>query len=348
MRLCSPRGIDRVHILYLKNIFTAIEMEIGYMKKKYIYVQITLLFVIFLSPLCIISSKKDLWNHNNYKSNNAYSGNKKNESIYPSNDLQDSISKEPANSSNNISDSELNEKAKSGWNLAWNDEFNSNAVDDKYWTLQNGGDLWGNNELQYYTDREENCYIKDGKLIIRGLKEDYRNHQYTSARIVTKEKLEFLYGKIEVKAKFPEGNGLFPAIWLLPCENNYGDGKKNGEIDLVEILGNDPEVIYGVAHYSLKNQNRSYKRYSDGITNFSMGFHVYSIEWSPQEIKWMVDDKAYFSLNLMRTFDKTYNPFNKKMYLIMNLAIGGNWPGNNLGKTTFPSYVEIDYVRYYK
>jgi beta-glucanase (GH16 family) len=250
--------------------------------------------------------------------------------------------------SNTIPDSELEEKAKSGWALIWNDEFNSDFINDKYWTLQTGENIWGNNELQYYTDRMDNCYIEDGKLIIRGLQEKYGNSDYTSARIVTKDKLSFLYGKIEIKAKFPEGKGLLPAIWFLPCNDIYDNRLQNGEFELAEMLGNDPEEIYGVAHYSFNHKTRSYKKYSDDTTDYSEDFHIYSVEWDSQKIEWLIDDKVYFTFNFNNTFDENYKPFNQYFYLIINLAIGGDWPGDDLRKTTFPSLLEIDYVRYYE
>lgn len=325
------------------------------MKKKRSHTRLALLFILFLILLGVIVIRNCVYNQNDNTSNDDNTVN--NETNDNQNNTQSTdhvpdntgaANNEANNDLNKVPDSELYQKLSSGWVLVWNDEFNGDVINDKYWTLLNGGGIWGNNELQYYTDRTQNCRIEDGKLIIRGLKENYQNYQYTSARIVTKKKVDFLYGKIEIKAKFPSGKGLFPALWLLPCEDTYGDRDKNGEIDLLEIIGNDPKIIYGVVHYSIKGHVSSYNKYNDGVTDFSQEFHTYSIEWCPQEIQWMVDDKVYFSFNLKETFDETYNPFDKEFYLIMNLAIGGNWPGNDLSNTTLPSLVEIDYVRYYK
>lgn len=303
------------------------------MKDKKYYFGAAIIFMIFLSLIYI--------NYYIFNLNDNVGDKKK---VDNTNDLT------PSDLSNIVPSSELDQKLQSGWHLVWNDEFgNHDAIDNRNWSLQTGGGyIWGNNELQYYTDRPENCCIENGKLIIKGKKEDYQNYQYTSARITTKEKIEFLYGKLEIKAKLPKGKGLFPAIWLLPCEDNYGNRKKNGELDIVEMLGNDPSFIYGVAHYSLKEQNRTYKKYSHGSTDFSEDYHVYSIEWSPQDIKWLVDDEVYLLLNLNETFSNTYNPFNKKFYLIMNLSIGGDWPGYDFDNTVFPALFEIEYVRYYE
>lgn len=234
------------------------------------------------------------------------------------------------------------------WRLVWCDEFDGNEINNKYWTLQNGGGIWGNNELQYYTDRPENCFVKDGRLVIRAIKEAYQKNQYTSARIITKEKVDFLYGKIDIKAKLPTGVGLLPAFWLLPCEDTYSDRKKNGEIDIMEMLGNNPKIVYAVAHYSLADKNKTWGKYDNADIDFSKDFHIYSLEWSQQELKWLVDNKLYYSMDLERTFDTDYNPFTKRFYLIMNFAVGGDWPGTPLNKTVFPSDMEIEYVRYYK
>lgn len=323
------------------------------MNMKRIIILIAILFIVLLALTYIISSDNNLilkFSRVNIKNDNNKAANTPNSSqeyVDESNSI-DSKSPPPEDNLNKIPDSELAEKTKSGWELTWNDEFNTKKINENYWTLQTGEDIWGNNELQYYTNRSDNCIIKDGMLIIKGLKEKYGNSNYTSARIATKNKVNFLYGKLEIKAKFPKGNGLFPAIWLLPCEDSYNDRRKNGEIDLAEMLGNNPKVIYGVAHYSFNNKKKSYKKYSDGITDYSEGFHVYSIEWDSQKIDWLIDDKVYFTFNFNNSFDETYDPFNKRFYLIINLAIGGDWPGYDLSKTDFPSMVEIDYIRYYR
>lgn len=245
-------------------------------------------------------------------------------------------------------ESENATKAQSRWKLVWADEFEGETIRQENWTLQVGGDLWGNNELQYYTDQAENCYVQNGRLVILGLKQSYRNKDYTSARITTKGKVNFLYGKIEIKAKLPQGQGLFPAFWLLPTENNYGTRRKNGEIDIMEMLGHKPQVIYGVAHYSLKNKAKSFGKYYGRQKDFINNYHIYSLEWTPQELKWSVDNQTYYSLDLNKTFTSTYQPYHKPFYLIMNLAIGGNWPGAPSPDTVFPAPVEIDYVRYYQ
>jgi beta-glucanase (GH16 family) len=321
---------------------------------KHILTIIAFLFIIFLVLIYIFSSG----DNSITGSNNTFSSDADNTAVSIPVDSHSVVSGSlPTNEnptmtpdagfSNMVPEAELEEKARSGWELIWNDEFNGSIINEEYWTLQTGEDIWGNNELQYYTDRTDNCYIKNGNLIIRGLREKYGNSDYTSARIVTKDKLSFLYGKIEIKAKLPEGVGLLSAFWFLPCQEIYNYRLKNGEFEMVEMLGNDPESIFAVAHYSFNKKTKSYEEYSDG-TDYSRDFHVYSIEWDPQKIKWLVDDKVYFTFDFDSTFDENYDPFNKPFYLIINLAIGGDWPGDDLSKTVFPSLLEIDYVRYYE
>lgn len=240
-------------------------------------------------------------------------------------------------------------KSPRGWELMWSEDFDSLEIDSRFWTLQTGENYWGNAELQYYTNRPENCFVRDGRLIIRGLKEDYQNSHYTSARITTKGKLDFLYGRIDIKAKLPKGRGLLPAFWLLPSTDMYNDRRRNGEIDIMEMLGHEPMVIYGVAHYVTGDTStRSYGTYFDQHTDFSQGFHVFSLEWHPERLTWLIDNQPYYSLNLKRTFNDNYKPFTTDFYLIMNLAIGGNWPGNPTDMSIFPAEMEIDYIKYFK
>jgi beta-glucanase (GH16 family) len=247
-------------------------------------------------------------------------------------------------SKNNKTTTNLN----NSWKLVWYDEFNGTKLNKEYWSFQSGGDGWGNNELQYYTDRKENCYVENGKLIIRAMNESFENNQFTSARIMTKGKVDFLYGRIDIKARLPKGKGLLPAFWLLSSEDNYQDRRKNGEIDIMEMLGANPKVIYAVAHYSLNEEYKSWGKYENNSIDFSKDFHIYSLEWNRRELKWFIDDKIYYILELDKVFNEEYHPFSKRFYLIMNIAIGGDWPGNDLSETIFPTQMEIDYVKYYR
>lgn len=234
------------------------------------------------------------------------------------------------------------------WQMSWSEEFNDNVIDPKYWSLQEGAGIWGNKELQCYTPRPDNCYVSDGKLIIQALREDFQASKYTSARITTKDKMDFLYGKIEIRAKLPAGKGIFPAFWLLPREDNYHNRHKNGELDIMEMLGHEPNIIYGVAHFDKKKAFKTSKTFDRRDIDFSQDFHRFALEWSPHKLKWLVDDNLYYSLDLDKHFDENYSPFKHRFFLIMNLAIGGSWPGSPSQETRFPAVMEIDYLRYYK
>lgn len=234
------------------------------------------------------------------------------------------------------------------WKLYWHDEFNGKRIKESNWNFQKGGYGWGNNELQYYTDNPKNCYTENGKLIITAVKEDYKNHSYTSARITTKRKVDFLYGRIDINAKLPAGKGLLPAFWLLPCEDIFHDSQKNGEIDLMEMVGSKPRTVYGVTHFYLREKSKFWGKYNNKTELLTDDFHLYSLEWTTNEMKWLIDNKIYFSFDTSKVFTSDYNPFNGKFYLIISLSVGGDWPGNPSGKTVFPSSLEIDYIRYYK
>lgn len=227
----------------------------------------------------------------------------------------------------------------------WSDEFDGREINDHFWTIQQGGGIWGNNEMQYYTANPKNCRLENGKLIIAGQKEDYNGMHYTSARISTKEKVDFHFGSIEIKAKLPKGKGLLPAIWLMPTENIYSPRRKNGEIDIVEMLSEDPKVIYGVAHFLTEKKSKESIKYYYG-EDLSKDFHVYALEWNSRQLKWLIDNQVYYTLDLEKTFEGDFNPFTKRFYLIINLAIGGNWPGYIIDDQAFPAEMEIDYVRY--
>ncbi|RPI01081.1 MAG: glycoside hydrolase family 16 protein, partial [Ignavibacteriae bacterium] len=180
-----------------------------------------------------------------------------------------------------------------GWKLVWNDEFNGTAVDMTKWEYEVNGNGGGNNELQYYTARDSNSFVKNGVLTIQALKESYQNKQYTSARMRTREKGDWKYGRFEIRAKLPYGQGLWPAIWMLPTDWEYGGWPASGEIDIMECLGQDPRKIYGTIHYgqSAATHQQSGGNYSLPSTSSSYagGFHVFAIEWDSTSFRWYVD-----------------------------------------------------------
>jgi beta-glucanase (GH16 family) len=229
-----------------------------------------------------------------------------------------------------------------GWTLVWNDEFSGSSIDLNKWEYEVNGNGGGNNELQYYTANPSNSYIEDGSLVIRAVKENYLGKQYTSARMRTLHKGDWKYGHIEVRAKLPYGQGLWPAIWMLPTDPSTG-WPTSGEIDIMELLGHDPWTIYGTIHFAQSGQHQqmggNYKLRSD--SSFAAGFHVFAIEWDSTSIQWLIDGTRYFSANKGA-------PFDGKFHLLLNVAVGGNWPGSPNEFTIFPQMMIVDYVRVYQ
>ena len=240
-----------------------------------------------------------------------------------------------------------------GYKLVWNDEFNVNGLPDiKKWGYDVGGSGWGNNELQYYTSfREKNARIEDGKLIIEAHGEIFEGKSYTSARLVTKGKGDWKYGRFEIRAKLPKGRGTWPAIWMLPTVWNYGGGgwPDNGEIDIMEHVGYDQNVVHASAH-SLKYYWRINTQKTATITvpKASEEFHTYILEWDADKMTASVDDKLYFKCeNEGKGWQ--YWPFDKAFHLILNIAIGGDWGGSKgIDNTIFPQRMEVEYVRVYE
>lgn len=240
------------------------------------------------------------------------------------------------------------------YELVWSDEFDyTGSPDDTKWNYDIGDGCpnvcgWGNNELQYYTDRIENVFVEDGILTIKAIKEDFGGKQYTSTRLISKEKGDWLYGRIEVRALLPSGRGTWPAIWMLPTDWEYGGWPDSGEIDIMEHVGYDPLSIHGTVHtkaynHSIGTQKGNHISVSDCETEF----HVYSIEWLRNRIDFYVDDKVYFSFEREFGFERW--PFDKRFHLLMNIAVGGNWGGaEGVDENIWPQEMKIDYVRVYQ
>jgi beta-glucanase (GH16 family) len=236
------------------------------------------------------------------------------------------------------------------WVKIWSDEFDYTGLPNTTkWTYDVGGNGWGNNELQYYTDaRSENARVENGKLIIEARKEAYQGNQYTSARLVTKGLGDWKYGKIEVRAKIPTGNGMWPAIWMLPSENVYGTWPKSGEIDIMENVGFEPNTIHWNVH--TESYNHSIGTNKGDKADFTApynNYYTYAVEWYEDSIRFLVDGVEYFK------FDKESNnsnvwPFDQKFHLLLNIAVGG-WGGvQGIDANAFPQKMYVDYVRVYK
>jgi beta-glucanase (GH16 family) len=228
------------------------------------------------------------------------------------------------------------------WDLTWSDEFNGNEINHSNWTYDIAAHGLGNNELEYYTDRPENSRVEDGNLIIEAIKESYGGCNYTSARLKTQGLQNFLYGKIEARIKLPEGQGLWPAFWILGSNMAAIDWPDCGELDIMEHINYD-ENIWGTLHW--KNTDGMQSEGSKLKTDVTQ-YHNYSIEWSPDTIKWFVDDTQYFEYNIKDGNNGT-TPFQKPFYIVLNMAVGGNWPKGPDTSTQFPAKMYIDYVRVY-
>ena len=232
-----------------------------------------------------------------------------------------------------------------GYVLRWHDEFDSTVVDPSKWEYEVNGEGGGNNELQYYTSRPENSFVKDGMLTIRARQESYLGKQYTSARMRTLNKGDWKYGRFEVRAQLPYGQGLWPAIWMLPTDWAYGGWPTSGEIDIMELLGHEPWKVYGTIHFGPAAPNNqhlggSYSLPTEAPT-FAGSFHVFSIEWDSLGIRWFVDSTNYFSVAKSM-------PFDQRFHLLLNVAVGGNWPGSPNEMTVFPQDMIVDYVRVFQ
>jgi beta-glucanase (GH16 family) len=234
--------------------------------------------------------------------------------------------------------------------LVWADEFNTNGLPDSTkWSYNSGGSGWGNNELQFYTARrKENVSARNGHLIIEARKEDFKSRKYTSARIVSKNKGDWKYGKIEVKAKLPKGRGIWPAIWMLPTKSAYGGWPKSGEIDVMEFVGYMPDSVFGSVHTGLYNHTIGTQR-TKGVElkDLATAFHVYAIEWNENMISFLIDDKKFYEFKNERSGSGAW-PFDQPFHIILNVAVGGNWGGKyGVDDSIFPQTMEIDYVRVY-
>lgn len=266
-------------------------------------------------------------------------------------------------------------KAPPGWKLVWSDEFDGTAVDRTKWDFDRGSFLqarnewlpgWGNEELEFYTGRPENVYLKDGMLHLRAVREPFKGASFTSARLKTRSLFAKRYGRFEFRAKLPTSKGIWPAIWMRPQDDKYGDWAASGEIDIMEARGQEPNKVLGTLHHGSKWPANIH---SGADFLFPAGqtfadFHVYTLEWKPGAIRWLVDDSVYQAQNFWWSSSETDGPrgvepasaaevnpwpapFDQPYYLILNVAVGGVFLGNPDASTIFPAEMVVDYVRVY-
>lgn len=275
------------------------------------------------------------------------------------------------------------ESEPAGWKLTWSDEFDGKDVDRAKWDFDLGNGFynyeasqwisgWGNDELQYYTRELENAFVKEGMLHIRAIKESLHGCGYTSARLKSRKRdgsalFNQKYGRFEFRAKLPTGQGVWPALWMLPQEDRYGPWAASGEIDVMEARGQEPTKVLGTLHYGGRwpTNAHSSKEYVFPDKGTIADFHVYAVEWEPGEIRWLVDGKVYGSQSFWWSSSKTDGakgalpkaeadlntwpaPFDQPFYLVMNVAVGGKFLGKPNAATKFPVEMVVDYVRVYE
>jgi beta-glucanase (GH16 family) len=240
--------------------------------------------------------------------------------------------------------------------LAWSDEFEiSGAPDSARWEFDLGDGCpdncgWGNNELQYYTKDPKNIRVQDGRLIIEAHRDSLGGKAFTSTKIVSRGRGDWLYGRLEVKAKLPRGKGTWPAIWMLPTDWKYGGWPSSGEIDIMEHVGYDPGVVHATLHTEAYNHmKQTQKEGKITISDAADSFHVYAVDWHEDKMDFYVDDKLYHTVNRDPKDDFKGWPFDQRFYLIMNIAVGGNWGGaQGVDPDIWPQRMEVDYVRAYQ
>jgi beta-glucanase (GH16 family) len=249
--------------------------------------------------------------------------------------------------------------AQAQYKLVWSDEFSYTGLPDSTkWSYDVGGNGWGNNELEFYTKADtSNAVVRNGNLYITARKQQTTTptatirlaRPYTSARLVTKMKGDWLYGRIEVRAKLPIGRGLWPAIWMLPTDWKYGGWPASGEIDIMENVGFMPDSVFGSIHTkSFNHIIHTQKTKGLFLNDLGTAFHVYAVEWDAKQIRFLVDGNVYLK------FDNTGNgfaewPFDQRFHLLLNVAVGGGWGGQKgMDDTVFPRAMVVDYVRIYR
>jgi beta-glucanase (GH16 family) len=237
-----------------------------------------------------------------------------------------------------------------GYTLAWHDEFDGSTLDLNSWNQEIGNQNgWGNNELEYYTNSPKNTLVSNGNLIIEARKEPISGFNYSSGRMTTQNKKSFTFGRIDIRAKLPVGKGIWPALWMLGSNINTVGWPASGEIDIMELIGTYPSKVYGTMHWKTVGGTNTNKgsEYNLASGNFSQQFHVFSIIWTQDMIKWLVDDQLYLTTTKADVGAANY-PFNAPQFFIFNVAVGGNWPGAPDANTEFPERMFVDYVRVFQ
>ena len=234
--------------------------------------------------------------------------------------------------------------------LMWNDEFDGATVDPTKWGYDLGNNNgWGNNELEYYTNSTENASLSGGNLVIQAKKQAQGGRDYTSARMLTKGKQDFKFGRVDVRAKMPKGQGIWPAIWMLGSDIDQNNWPKCGEIDMMELRGQEPSKILSTMHYPDAAGAHLYKGVSNitlpNSASFADDFHLFSVVRSQNQMRFFLDGTLYYTFS---SSDASIYPFNNPFFLVLNVAVGGDFLGSPDASTVFPQQMTVDYVRYYQ
>lgn len=245
--------------------------------------------------------------------------------------------------------------APEGWKLVWSDEFDGKEIDWTKWSVEENGHGGGNGEMQFYADRPENLRIENGALVIEARKEKFAaagvEKDYSSGRMRTKRRASWKYGRFEARAKLPTGRGVWPAIWMLPETSKYGGWAASGEIDIMELVGHEPNKVHGTLHYggSWPNNTHTGAPFELKSGTFADDFHVFAIEWEEGVIRWYVDGALYQTQTRWNSANAAFPaPFDQPFHLVLNVAVGGGWPGPPDDKTVFPQRMTVDWVRVYQ
>ncbi|MBW6490158.1 MAG: glycoside hydrolase family 16 protein [Lentimicrobium sp.] len=232
-----------------------------------------------------------------------------------------------------------------GYQLIWNDEFHGNSLNTQFWTYETGAGGWGNNELQYY--RQENTSVAGDVLTIEARNENYQGSIYTSSRLITRNKKTFTYGRVDIRALLPKGQGLWPALWTLGNNISTIGWPACGEIDIMEMIGgnNRERTIHGTIHWDFDEHKQSGQSYTLPSGIFADKYHVFTIIWDETSIKWYVDDIKFNEADITPAH---MSEFHLPQFFIFNVAVGGIWPGNPDSSTQFPQQLKVDYIRVFQ
>lgn len=234
-----------------------------------------------------------------------------------------------------------------GYTLVWNDEFNDNSINTSDWVFETGtgNSGWGNNELQYY--RSNNAWVDEGTLVIEAREENYMGSPYTSARMKTQGKKSFLYGRIDIRALLPKGQGIWPALWMLGNSITSVGWPQCGEIDIMEMIGGSgrENQTHGTVHWDNNGHVYVGGSYTLQSGTFADEYHVFSIIWDESSIKWFVNNTQFYEIDITPSH---MSEFHQKHFFIFNIAVGGNWPGSPDATTVFPQQMKVDYIRVFQ